>query len=88
MSTENESGDLESEVEIIYKRMFRRRLSPNLDELKNWKGVAVRNLPKGKSKEYIQDLIQKDLIVTSGYLATAIRGHHDYWIFHKERKSK
>lgn len=80
--------ELESEVETIKNRMFRRRLSPDLRELNSWQRTSIRNIPQRKYKEYIKNLLEKNYLVTSGYLSTAIRGHHDYWIFHKERKLK
>jgi hypothetical protein len=71
-------------TEKIFKRMFSRRLDPELRELKDWKFIQLR--PPIKAKDVIEGHLTNGDRVTAGYYTTGVRGYHEHYIFWKEKK--
>ena len=80
---------LEEKIEVIYNRMFRRRLDQRAGYEKNIEnGWHYERSPQKVGKDRIKELLEKNFIVSSGYFCTSVRDYHEYYILYKERKHK
>lgn len=70
------------EVEKINTRMYRRRINQN-GNYKQWKMLSHWDYKPMQPREKIKELLNKGYKVTAGYMATAIRGAHSYYIMYK-----
>ena len=74
-----------AQVELIYRRMFKRRVSQYGDPMAGWtmvrlSGLGVKRRP---AREIIAELLAQGHHVTAGYFTTSVRGYHDHMIFWK-----
>ena len=74
---------IDEQVEIINTRMFRNRLSNNLNQLQGWQSASSRSFKPIKTHDFIKDLLSKGHRVTAGFYSTACRGFHEHYIFWK-----
>ena len=77
-------SDIESQVEKINSRMFRRCLSNELTDYTSWHCEMERNFRPEKPRGFIRQHLVMGHRVTAGYFATSVRGYHEYAVFWKE----
>jgi hypothetical protein len=73
--------NIDDQVEKIFVRMFKRRLSQSAPTLESWTREPKNKLEK--PRDTIRRLIKEGKKVTSGYYTTGCRSFHDFAIFYK-----
>ena len=79
---------LVAKVEALNQRMYRRRIS--LAQFEKWQADGawrMEEAPRFAPKQRIQELVLANNIVTTGWMATSIRGWHERWIIWRKRSS-
>jgi hypothetical protein len=78
---------IQEQMEIIWTRMFRRRLDQrNPPNTRGWHEV---DSPRGKAAwdNVVMNLLMAGHVVSSGYYPTSVRNFHNRIILWKERKT-
>lgn len=76
----------EEQVAKLITRMCHNRLDPN-DQRHGWNQIDM-SFQTRKAIEIIREHIEADHIVTAGWMASGVRGHHHHYIYWKERKNE
>lgn len=78
------SSPIDIQVNKLITRMCRNRLDPN-DTRHGWNHIDM-SFQTRKAKEIIREHVEAKHIVTTGWMASGVKGHHHYHIYWKERK--
>ena len=75
------------EVAKLRTRMFRRRISEAQQERFYASDWTIEEAPKHEVNERLTELLSTGHIVTTGWMATSIRGYHTHYIVWRPKAS-